>query len=265
MNILNQPGLKNFITYVFSFIFITLFIYLGIPFFFDYKNSKIDIERKLLRTFDLHLKLTNKPKYNIFPSPRLNLKNVEILDFSNGSKKIGIAEKIILKIPFKNLINLDKMDFLSAELVDSIFNIKVSEIGNFINYLNTTHKNPIKIKRSKINILDKTNLLLSANLKKLEITGRDFYSKVNYKGKIFNTKIKIDYQNQNFEQKPKSNIVIAFPEIGLNIKSIINLEEKNINSYYGKTSIFFPNNQFCYMKNKEIFDNVRYLKFNKKK
>ena len=28
---------------------------------------------------------------------------------------------------------------------------------------------------------------------------------------------------------------------------------------------FFPNNQFCYMKNKEIFDNVTYLKFNKKK
>ena len=27
----------------------------------------------------------------------------------------------------------------------------------------------------------------------------------------------------------------------------------------------FPSNQFCYMKNKEIFDNVRYLKFNKKK
>ena len=28
---------------------------------------------------------------------------------------------------------------------------------------------------------------------------------------------------------------------------------------------FFPSNQFCYMKNKEIFDNVKYLKFNKKK
>ena len=28
---------------------------------------------------------------------------------------------------------------------------------------------------------------------------------------------------------------------------------------------FFPSDQFCYMKNKEIFDNVRYLKFNKKK
>ena len=27
----------------------------------------------------------------------------------------------------------------------------------------------------------------------------------------------------------------------------------------------FPSNQFCYMKNKEIFDNVTYLKFNKKK
>ena len=48
---LNQPGLKSFITYVFSFIFLTLFIYLGIPFFFDYESNKLDLEKKNIWKF----------------------------------------------------------------------------------------------------------------------------------------------------------------------------------------------------------------------
>ena len=75
---LNQPGFKSFIAYVLSFIFLTLFIYLGIPFFFDYKNNKSVLEKKIHNNFGLHLKLTSKVKYNFFPSPRLNLQNVEI-------------------------------------------------------------------------------------------------------------------------------------------------------------------------------------------
>ena len=65
----NQPGLKSFVIYVFSFIFLTLFIYLGIPFFFDYKSNKSDLEKKLFENFGLNLNITSKIKYNIFPSP----------------------------------------------------------------------------------------------------------------------------------------------------------------------------------------------------
>ena len=97
---LNQPGLKSFAIYVFSFIFLTLFIYLGIPFFFDYKSNKSDLEKKVFENFGLNLNFTSKAKYNIFPSPRLNLKNVEILSFSESSHNVGSAKKIILKIPY---------------------------------------------------------------------------------------------------------------------------------------------------------------------
>ena len=90
---INQTGLKSFVFYVSSFILLTLFIYLGIPFFFDYKNNQSDLERKIFENFDLNLSFTSKVKYNIFPSPRLNLKNVEILSFSENSKKNWICQK----------------------------------------------------------------------------------------------------------------------------------------------------------------------------
>ena len=159
---INQPGLKSFVIYVFSFIFLTLFIYLGIPFFFDYKNNQSDLEKKIFENFDLNLSLTSKAKYNIFPSPRLNLKNVEILSFSENSNNIGFAKKVILKIPFKKLVSLKKLDFNSIELVDAVINIKTSEINNFKNYLNdTVREKPIQLTKSKINLLDKTNLLFN--------------------------------------------------------------------------------------------------------
>lgn len=244
MNKLTQPGFKSFITYVFSFIFFTLFIYLGIPFFFDYSSYEFALEKKILNNFGLHLNITSKAKYNIFPSPRLNLKDVEILSFPKGTENIGQINKLILKIPFKKLISLKKLDFEAMELIDVSLNIEASEIGNFKNFLNyTLHDKPIQLTKSKINLLDKTNLLFTVDLKKLNISSKNYSNKVNFKGRIFNTKLKINYKNINLNENLLTNITIALPEIGLNIKLNINTDKKD---NYGRTSIFFPNNQFYF-------------------
>ena len=254
---LNQPGLKSFVIYVFSFIFLTLFIYLGIPFFFDYKSNKSDLEKKIFENFGLNLNFTSKAKYNIFPSPRLNLKNVEILSFSENYNNVGSAKKIILKIPFKKLVSLKKLDFDSIELINAVINIKTSEINNFNNYLNNTvHKKPIQLKKSKINLLDKTNLLFSIDLKKLRISGKDLFNKLDLKGRIFNTKIKINYKNKNFDKNSVKNVAISLPEIGLNLKLNINPDKKNNEITYGRSSVIFPNNQiyFDYILNNKVLN-----------
>ena len=69
---LSQPGFKSFITYVLSFVLLTLLIYLGIPFFFNYENNKSVLEKKIHNDLGLYFNLTGKTKYNFFPSPRLN-------------------------------------------------------------------------------------------------------------------------------------------------------------------------------------------------
>ncbi|SVB53781.1 uncharacterized protein METZ01_LOCUS206635, partial [marine metagenome] len=241
---INQPGLKSFVFYVFSFIFLTLFIYLGIPFFFDYKNNQSDLEKKIFENFDLNLSFTSKVKYNIFPSPRLNLKNVEILSFSESSKNIGSVKKVILKIPFKRLVSLKKLDFDSIELIDAVINIKTSEINNFKNYLNNrAHEKPIQLTKSKINLLDKTKLLFNIDIKKLRISGKSLFNKLDLKGRIFDTKIEINYQNKNFNKNSEKNVEIWLPEIGLNSKLSINPDKKNNETIYGRVSVSFPSNQ----------------------
>ena len=254
---INQPGLKSFIFYVFSFIFLTLLIYLGIPFFFDYKNNQSDLERKIFENFDLNLSFTSKVKYNIFPSPRLNLKNVEILSFSESFKNIGSVKKIILKIPFKRLVSLKKIDFDSIELIDAVINIETSEINNFKNYLNDkAREKPIQLTKSKINLLDKTKLLFNIDIKKLRISGKSLFNKLDLKGRIFDTKIEINYQNKNFNKNSEKNVEIWLPEIGLNSKLSINPDKKNNETIYGRVSVFFPSNQIYldYILRNKIFN-----------
>ncbi len=244
MILLNQPGLKSFIIYVFSFIFLTLFIYLGIPFFFDYKNNKSFLEKKIFENFGLIINLSSNVKYNIFPSPRLNLKNVEILNFSETSMNIGSAKKIILKIPFNKLISLKTLDFDSAEIINAVINIKTSEINDFKKYLNNLqHKKAIQLKKSRINLLDKKKLLFNVDLKKIRISNNSLFSKLDLKGQIFNTKIKINYRKKNSNKNSGGNVVVSLPEIGLNIKLSINSGKENNENVHGRASVLFPNNK----------------------
>ena len=254
---LNQPGLKSFVFYVFGFIFLTLFIYLGIPFFFDYKSNQSDLEKKIFENFGLNLSLTSKTKYNIFPSPRLNLKNVEILSFSENSNNVGSAKKVILKIPFTKLVSLKTIEFDSAELISAVINIETSEINNFKNYLNNkTHEKPILLTKSNINLLNKKKLFFNIDIKKLRISGKDLFNKLDLKGRIFNTKIKINYQSKNFENNPVKNVAIKLPEIGLNLKFSLNVDKKNSERAYGKASVIFPNHQvyFDYILNNKLLN-----------
>jgi len=254
---INQTGLKNFVFYVSCFVLLTLFIYLGIPFFFDYKNNQSDLERKIFENFDLNLSITSKVKYNIFPSPRLNLKDVEFLGFTESSKNIGSVKKVILKIPFKRLVSLKKLDFDSIELIDATINIKISEINNFKNYLNNrVREKPIQLTKSKINLLNKTKLLFNIDIKKLRISGKSLFNKLDLKGRIFDTKIEINYQNKNFNKNSEKNVEIWLPEIGLNSKLSINPDKKNNETIYGRVSVFFPSNRIYldYILRNKIFN-----------
>ena len=244
----DQSGLKIFLIYIFGFIFLTLFIYLGIPFFFDYKSSKLDLEKKIFKRFSLNLQSTSEAKYNIFPSPRLHLSNVQILNFTENSDKIGVAKKVVLKVPFKKLINLKSLDFNSIKIINAVVEVKTSEFTSLTQYLNKMiNEKPIEIKKSKVNILDKKNLLFSFDLDKVNIKGKKLNNKLSANGKLFNTRLKINYQRKDSDNELFKNVKIGLPDIGLNLKLSINPDENNNN--YGTARMFFPSNKifFDYM------------------
>ena len=154
-------------------------------------------------------------------------------------------------------MSLKKLDFDSIELIDAVINIKTSEINNFKNYLNNkAREKPIQLTKSKINLLDKTKLLFNIDIKKLRISGKSLFNKLDLKGRIFDTKIEINYKNKNFNKNSEKNVEIWLPEIGLNSKLSINPDKKNNETIYGKVSVFFPSNQIYldYILRNKIFN-----------
>ena len=68
---------------------------------------------------------------------------------------------------------------------------------------------------------------------------RSLFNKLDLKGRIFDTKIEINYQNKNFNKNSEKNVEIWLPEIGLNSKLSINPGKKNNETIYGRVSVFF--------------------------
>ena len=99
-------------------------------------------------------------------------------------------------------------------------------------------------------------MLFSIDLKTLRISGKDLFNKLDLKGRIFNTKIKINYQNKNFNKNSVKNVAINLPQIGLNMKFSMNPDKKNNETTYGKASVLFPNNKiyFDYILNNKILN-----------
>lgn len=234
------------LTYIFSFVGVILLIYLSLPFYYDYEKNKLAILKKISNDFSLNINFNSKANYSFFPSPRINLYDAEILSFSNVYNKIGTAKKIILKIPFRNLVNLQMLKFYSAELFNAEINIQYSEIRDFIKYIKKKeYKNPMQFHKSKINFINKGKLISSVDIKKLNILNKDLINQIQLEGNVFNNKVKIEYQNRNFDKKPTSIVSIELPEIGLRLNSNINYNKQD-RLYYGKSRVTYPKNQFYF-------------------
>ena len=89
-------------------------------------------------------------------------------------------------------------------------------------------------------------MIFSVDLNKLHISSNKLFNKLVLKGRIFNTKIKINYQNKKFDKNFLSKVVVNLPEIGLNLKFNIKPDNKNNKTTHGSASVFFPNNQMYF-------------------
>jgi len=136
---------KNFLFYVLSFICFTLFVYLAIPFFFNYSNFKSTLEDKILLNFGTKVAISGDVHYQFLPSPRLKIKNLKIKDYLNEKKYIGKIDTIVVHIPFKKLVKLKKIDFEEIQVVKSDVVIDYENLALYKSFFKEKFKSkPIK-------------------------------------------------------------------------------------------------------------------------
>ena len=75
-----------FLRYLFAIFFVSIILFLCIPYFFNYEKRALFIKDHLLKNYNLKIKEFEKLEFQALPLPKLKFKNVKIFFDTNDIK-----------------------------------------------------------------------------------------------------------------------------------------------------------------------------------
>jgi hypothetical protein len=217
---------KYFLFYVLSFICFTLFVYLAIPFFFNYSNFKSTLEDKILLNFGTKVAISGDVRYQFLPSPRLKIKNLKIKDYLNEKKYIGKIDTIILHVPFKKLVKLKKIDFEEIQVVKSDIVIDYENLGLYKSFFKEKFKSkPIKFLNSKLTIRENNKKIFSVTNINFAFNSSESLDSIKLTGNFLTDKISINFQNKHKQKKPLKIILVKLDDMNFNLRLDLSSDE----------------------------------------
>ena len=243
--------IKNYIAYSSAFIILNIFVYINIPFFFNYDQS---IVKKYCSTFEIQCLVDGKIKYTFFPSPRIKFKNLKILD--SDKKILASINNVAIKIAINRLANQDKFSFTNIEIKDSEINFYYDDLMKYKKMVNKIiFINPLIFKKSNINFFDgnqkKITSIKESNIKVKSLND------VIIKGIFLNDEIQI-----NYEKNTKNEKRLIFKLLQSNILAKINIFEKKEDKKPIKGDLLFKKGKnrarsiFTYENNQIFFEDA---------
>ena len=233
---------KTLATSILSFFFIIL-LYLFIkPYFFDYETNIKFLEKRINDKFKINSKIIGKISYEIFPSPRLKIKNFK---FNLMSEKNDInLDEVNIKIPIFNNKNLSDMVLKNIIIKREEIEIFPEDLQNYINYFSLKNKRGIIFKNCTLYFLDdQKNKVIFKNFNFIE-KFRENEHLININTIFSNNKIKVAFKDIK-NQKKKLDIKI--PKINSNINFVFD-SSSSLKNIKGKSKI-------------KIFENIFLLNF----
>jgi len=196
---------------------VSTLIYLSIPKFYNY--NKLNIQDKLCKQFSITCSINGDLKYNIFPTPRLILKNFTVNGPNNINKNFIEAENVIVKLSFYNLLNKKKHSFKKIELKKSNINLDLEKIKKYTAIFEKKFSfTPILISNSKFNFLQKDKRIASIRNTKITYHSNKNKSKAILNGDIVGDKINIQYINSKSKDNSEKKFIFKLVEQNLLVK-----------------------------------------------
>ena len=221
------------------------FLYLVIPTFYNYNPS--DIEKIICKQKNIKCLIKGKVNYRFYPTPRINIKNIEV---KNTKNKITLIEsdQIIIKLSIKNLLSKDKHTFKKIQLKNYTINFNLK---NFKNYKNAFIKKlnfiPLVFDKGKINFFDGKDYVATINNANLNLINKNAYKEADLKGKFLNDDIYISLINKKKENVPFTDVIIKMSNLNLLVKSKSFNSEKDKNLITTNVLIKKDKNRFTAM------------------
>ncbi len=247
-----------FLRYLFAVFFISLTIFLSVPYLFDYEQKSKNINNYLFKNYNFEINSYEKISYRLIPSPNIELKNVSI-NLSQSVKEFKIKS---LRI-FPKLLSIYNYDNFQSEKIiikDNDIIFEISDIQNVIKKLFNQQKK-LSIKNLNMKIMDNAKPIVilenvkfvnygsASNLLTGKIFNKEFKIKVdknfeNINLKLINSGVKIDI---NFIEKNQPDLISGILKtkiLNKNIKFNFDYDNSKIriyNSYFRSKKLSFTN------------------------
>ncbi len=250
---------KYNVVYFFGFIFLSIFIYLSVPYFYDY--NKLKIKNLICKEYNLECEISGKIKYSFYPSPRIKLNNIIIKNSINKNYPLAKIQQIIIKLPVTNLVNKDKFKYNKIKLKNATINLNLNKIFEYKDFFKSkTNSKLITAKKAKVNFFEKeTNIAIieEANFKYIF---NDKKEKAYLNGNFLGDKINIKFKTVNSAKNKTKVYELKFLESKLFTKVEIFDSQTDKNFSNGNVSLKFNKNKvngiFNYKNNNINFKNA---------
>ena len=197
--------------YLFAIFIISIVLFLLIPNFFNYEKKAEIIKNHILMNYNFEIINYEEIKYQPFPRPRLELKNV-IINLDSLPKKLKVEYLKIYPNIF-SIYNYENYKSNKIVLKDSNIKIRAQNLRILIKNL-ISKKNKFSLDNLNLKVNDENKTILRLDNIKFSNYG---YDKNSFQGNIFGKKFKIK-TSDNFKK-------ISFKLINSGINAIIDFDE----------------------------------------
>lgn len=220
-NLINYKKIRIFLLYISTLLVASIIVYLSIPVFFSYE--KIYISKKLCDDLKIECVIKGDINYSFIPTTKLKVKNLEIFDLFENKKTLATLKKVEIKIPLKNLLNINKSDFMSIELQDGLINLDYNKLLRYKKHFsNINSSKNIKIKNSDVEFFDGKKYITTLEKINFQYNNRKKIDKFILKGKFLGDNLYINFKNKKGSPR---DLIIKLEK--LNFLTKINFQNSN--------------------------------------
>jgi len=229
----NTINYKNIIFYLFLFLTFSSFLYLMVPFFYDYNKS--EIEKVICKKQNIECSIKGEVGYSFLPTPRIIITNIVVRDSINKANIFAKIENTTIKLAITNLLNNQNKNFKKIELKKLTVNFNLNNLTKYKKFFkNQKNFIPLNFTKGKIKFLDDITQVATITNANMNLIFNESSARAVLKGKFLEDNIYISYDNNIQKDIPSSDIVLKMSNLNLLTKINLFNSNKEKNSINGK-------------------------------
>ncbi len=211
--------------------------YLLKPFFFDYSFNEKIVKEKINNYLNVDSNIKGKINFNLFPTPRLVVEDLEI-SLDKKKEDLIFIKKSNFVISISQIDSISNFKFKKFYIKKQQIELEPDKFIKYLEYFQKNNKNPIVLDDCKIFFKDKQENIISLNNFDLINKFKKGQDSVSIKGSFSKNRFKIKFINNKEGKK-----ILNFSMPSLNTKLKIDFDKNsNLKKTAGKLNLKILNN-----------------------